>query len=143
MTETTSASALLNHQINQLNDLERLLKDEYEILQQHNPDKLVALSELKNTLLVEIESTDKLLANNNQFLEGNKAGQYATELETIENTLAECKNLNFVNGEIIQKSQVSIARMKTTLLENHTKSTLTYDNKGKTSGGLSSLDIKA
>jgi flagellar biosynthesis protein FlgN len=143
VTESTSAIELLTHQINQLNELEQLLKNEYEVLQQHNPDKLVAINKLKNSLLIDIESTDKLLANHSQFLADKKSGQYTKEIETIENTLIECKNLNLVNGEIIQKSQVSIERMKTTLLENHTKSTLTYDNKGKTSGGLSSLDLKA
>jgi flagella synthesis protein FlgN len=33
--------------------------------------------------------------------------------------------------------------MKNSLLENHNRSSMTYDKKGKTSGRLSSLGIKA
>jgi flagella synthesis protein FlgN len=134
---------LLNQQNNQLGELIRLLKEEYEILQKNNPEKLIEINQLKNKLLIQIDSTDKLLASNAQFVEDKNNGVYETQLKTIENSLVNCKNLNQVNGEIIQKSQLSVERMRTTLLENHTRSSLTYDNKGKTSGGLSSLDLKA
>jgi flagella synthesis protein FlgN len=134
---------LLNQQNNQLGELIRLLKDEYEILQNNDPVKLIEVNKSKNELLAQIDSTDKLLASNAQFVEDKNNGVYETQLKTIENSLVDCKNLNQVNGEIIQKSQLSVERMRTTLLENHTRSSLTYDNKGKTSGGLSSLDLKA
>lgn len=143
MTDVTNALELLTQQNNQLIELEHLLKDEYEILKQHSPDKLIAVNKLKNELLVKIDATDKLLASDAQFVEDKKNGNYSEELKAIENILLNCKNSNQVNGEIIHKSQLSVERMRTTLLENHTRSTLTYDNKGKTSGGLSSLDLKA
>ncbi|WP_426358529.1 flagella synthesis protein FlgN [Pseudocolwellia sp. HL-MZ19] len=143
MTDVTNIFELLAQQTNQLVELEQLLKDEYEILKLHSPDKLVAINKLKNELLVKIDATDQLLAANAQFVEDKKNGNYSDQLKAIENILINCKSLNKVNGEIIHKSQLSIERMRTTLLENHTKSTLTYDNKGKTSGGLSSLDLKA
>lgn len=143
MTDTINVLELLNQQNNQLVELIRLLKDEYEILQKNNPEKLIEINKLKNSLLLQIDSTDKLLASNTQFVEDKKSGVYVKELKIIEKSLTDCKNLNQVNGEIIQKSQLSVERMRTTLLENHTRSTLTYDNKGKTSGGLSSLDLKA
>jgi len=143
VTDTTNVLELLNQQNNQLGELILLLKEEYEVLQNNNPEKLIEINQLKNSLLLQIDSTDKLLASNTQFVEDKKSGVYAKELEIIKNSLIDCKNLNQVNGEIIQKSQLSVERMRTTLLENHTRSTLTYDNKGKTSGGLSSLDLKA
>jgi len=143
VTDVTNALELLTQQNNQLIELEHLLKDEYEILKQHSPDKLIAINKLKNELLIKIDSTDQLLANDAQFIQDKKNGKYSEELKEIENNLLTCKNSNQVNGEIIHKSQLSVERMRTTLLENHTRSTLTYDNKGKTSGGLSSLDLKA
>lgn len=143
MSDSLSVLEILNQQNNQLCELERLLKDEQEILQQHDPEKLISINQLKNTLLTQIASTDELLARDVQFVEDKKKGLYLDELKLIEVTLLNCKDLNQINGEIIHKSQISIERMRTTLLENHTKSTLTYDNKGKTSGGLSSLKIKA
>ena len=143
MSDPLNILDILNQQNTQLCELERLLKDEHEVLQQHSPDKLIKVNQLKNALLTQIDSTDKLLASNTHFVEDKRNGLYTKELEAIEVILLNCKDLNKINGEIIHKSQISIERMRTTLLENHTKSTLTYDNKGKTSGGLSSLNIKA
>ena len=143
MADVTNVLDLLTQQHNQLVELQHLLKDEYEILKLHSPDKLIAVNKLKNELLVKIDATDQRLASDAQFVEDKKNGNYSEALKAIEDILIHCKNSNQVNGEIIHKSQLSVERMRTTLLENHTKSTLTYDNKGKTSGGLSSLDLKA
>jgi len=63
VTDVTNALELLTQQNNQLIELEHLLKDEYEILKQHSPDKLIAINKLKNELLIKIDSTDQLLAN--------------------------------------------------------------------------------
>jgi len=134
---------ILKQQDTQLLELEALLKEEHEILQQHHPEKLVELNQEKVTLLTQIDSTDKLFSNNAQFIADKKNGLYVDELMAIETTLLRCKDLNQVNGEIIHKSQISIERMRNALLEKRTKSTMTYDNKGKTSGGLNSLGIKA
>ncbi len=134
---------ILTLQLKQLGELEVLLNDEHQILQHHDPEKLVAVNQAKAETLGKIESTDKLLSNNQEFVESKANGQYAEELELIENTLNACKDLNQVNGDIISKSQISIERMKTALLESRTKSNMTYDSKGKKSGGVSSMDIKA
>ena len=143
MSDSLSVLEVLNQQNKQLCTLENLLKNEYEILQQHDPEKLMSINQLKNTLLTQIAATDELLASDAKFIDDKKNGLYSSELKSIENILLQCKDLNQINGDIIHKSQISIERMRTTLLENHTKSTLTYDNKGKTSGGLTSLNIKA
>lgn len=143
MSDSVSILEILNQQNTQLCELEYLLKDEYEVLQQHNPEKLIEINQSKNTLLTQIDSTDKLLASNTQFVEDKENGLYLSELKAIENALLNCKDLNQINGGIVHKSQISIERMRNSLLESHTKSTLTYDNKGKTSGGLSSINIKA
>ncbi len=143
VSDTANILAILNQQNTQLCELEHLLKDEYEVLQHHNPSKLTDVNKLKNELLIKIDETDKLLASNTQFIEDKKNGLYADELHAIENILLSCKDLNQVNGAVVQKSQISIERMRNTLLENNTKSTLTYDSKGKTSGGLNRLGIKA
>ena len=143
MADTISGLELLQQQNYQLSQLEQLLKDEYDVLQLHDPEKLIDINQLKNVILKQIDETDLVLGNDAQFLEDKSNGLFTQELQDIESILLNCKKLNLVNGEIVHKSQVSIERMRTTLLENHTKSTLTYDKKGKTSGGLSSLGLKA
>jgi flagellar biosynthesis protein FlgN len=57
--------------------------------------------------------------------------------------LARCQKQNVVNGSIIQQSQLAVERMKTSLLDNHNKSAVTYNEGGKKYASLSSLNLKA
>ncbi|WP_448563661.1 flagellar export chaperone FlgN [Thalassotalea ganghwensis] len=133
----------LKKQLEQLQQLLSLLDKEREVLTQSAPEKLVELSEQKNNLLVAIESLDKQIEQSVQFRKDKANGLFEQQLAEIEACLLKCKEQNTINGQIIEHSQLAVERMKTSLLQNHNKSSLTYDNKGKTSGGLSSLGIKA
>jgi len=143
VSEPLTINNLLTLQLKQLSDLEVLLNEEQQILQHHDPEALVAINHTKTELLSKIESTDQHLSSSPQFINGKKNGQYSQELQSIERLLDTCKEQNQMNGEIISKSQLSVERMRIALLENNTKSTMTYDSKGKKSGGLSRMNIKA
>jgi flagella synthesis protein FlgN len=143
LTQDSTAQELIEQQQHNLHTLEELLLTEKEILQQQNPDKLVKVTEDKNNLLTAIQSLDKTLSQNILFKQGKESGIFDVILSDIEATLLRCKDKNHVNGQVIQQSQLAVDRMKTSLLTNHNKSSMTYDNKGKTHGGLSSLGLKA
>ncbi|WP_448213141.1 flagellar export chaperone FlgN [Colwellia sp. MEBiC06753] len=142
MTPSTSQQ-LLAKQLEQLHALEALLIQEKEVLQQHSPAALIELTNQKEALLLAIEKFDNTIGNNQQFIQDKKQGLIEQPLAEVQAALAKCQELNLVNGQIINHSQLAVERMKTTLLERHSKSSMTYDNKGKKSAGLSSLDIKA
>ena len=137
------SNELLAQQHQQLTLLAKLIADEKQILQQHDPDALLKISEEKNTLLLAIEKLDQEIAKNQGFAQDKAAGKLTQQLAEITELLAHCQQLNLINGQIIQKSQLAVERMKTSLLENHNKNSITYDNKGKKSAGLSSLGLKA
>jgi len=143
MTTQSSSQQLLTQQITNLLALEQLLAKEKEILQHQDPNALSEITAQKNDLLMAIQSFDEQIQQNQQFLQDKSAGLCQRELNEIEHILARCKEQNQVNGQIITQSQMAVERMKNTLLDNHSKSSLTYDNKGKKSGGVSSLGIKA
>lgn len=143
MSDKVTPQQLVSKQLSQLTQLETLLTAEKEILQQQNPDALIVLTSEKNSLLVAIQEIDNAIGQSFEFKQEKLAGNFSDELSEIEAILLRCKKQNQVNGLIIHQSQLSVERMKTSLLESHNKSSMTYDNKGKTSGGLSSLGIKA
>lgn len=143
MTTTLTAQQLITQQLTQLQTLKRLLTTEKEILQQHNPDALTEITQQKNNLLIEIKDLDLIIERNSEFAKAKASGSFKQELAEITKLLAHCQELNFVNGQIIQQSQLAVERMKTSLLESHNKSAITYDSKGKKQAGLSSLNLKA
>ncbi|REL30308.1 flagella synthesis protein FlgN [Thalassotalea euphylliae] len=134
---------LLNKQLEQLTALEQLLNDEKELLTQRDPEALNTLTEQKKVLLEAIEGLDANISKNPQFLADKAQNLLDDSLEEIQATLLRCQELNVINGQVITHSQLAVERMKTTLLERHNRSSMTYDNKGKKHAGLSSLDIKA
>lgn len=143
MSTSQDFQQLLNNQLAQLNQLEQLIDEERVVLTQNDPDKLISLSENKNKLLIDIQNLDQQFTQSPAFTEQKQSGSFDSTLSVIEETLLRCKEKNQANGLIIQQSQLVVERMKTALLQQRSQSSVTYDNKGKTSGGLSSLGIKA
>lgn len=143
MTDKVTPQQLVDQQLVQLAQLEALLTTEKNILQEHNPEALIVITAEKNNLLIAIQEVDNTIGQSFEFKQAKLAGDFSIELSEIKATLERCKKQNQINGLVIHQSQLSVERMKTSLLSNHNKSSMTYDNKGKTSGGLSSLGIKA
>jgi flagella synthesis protein FlgN len=143
VSEKITPQQLVSQQLSQLTQLEALLLTEKDVLQQQNPDALIKITSEKNSLLLAIQEIDNTIGQSFEFKQEKLAGKFSNELAEIKTLLEHCKKQNNINGLIIHQSQLSVERMKTSLLENHNKSSMTYDSKGKASGGLSSLGIKA
>lgn len=143
MSDLSPSEQLLAKQYTQLTALETIIVEEKSILQQHDPEALLKITADKNQLLIDIQTLDQHISINQQFAQDKAAGLLTKPLSEIATLLESCQTQNQVNGMIIQQSQLAVERMKTSLLENHSRSSITYNNKGKKSGGLSSIGIKA
>jgi flagella synthesis protein FlgN len=143
MSASTESKELIFKQFSQLQELEQVITNEKLILQQHQPDALLQISQKKNQILLSIQNLDQKIMLNQAFAQDKAAGLLSQELTDIENLLKLCQQKNQINGRIIAQSQLAVERMKTSLLENHNKTSITYDSKGKKSGGLSSIGLKA
>ncbi|NQZ26755.1 MAG: flagellar protein FlgN [Colwellia sp.] len=138
-----TSNELLTLQHQQLTALAQVIANEKNILQQHDPQALLTVSQEKNTLLLAIQQLDQNISLHQGFAQDKAAGKLVAQLAEITELLKHCQQQNLVNGQIIQHSQLAVERMKTSLLESHNKNAITYDNKGKKSAGLSSLGLKA
>jgi len=143
MSASPQSIELISQQYSQLQELEQIISNEKLVLQQHQPDALLEINEQKNVLLVAIQDLDKKISLNRAFSIDKKAGFLDEELTKVEDLLHLCQQKNKINGQIIAQSQLAVQRMKTTLLEKNNKTSMTYDSKGKKSGGLTSIEMKA
>ena len=138
-----AAEQLIAQQLQNLQQLEELLSVEKEVLQKQDPEALTSVTEQKNLLLQKIQQLDEHNSQDPLFKTEIDSGIHKIQIAEVEASLIRCKNKNHVNGQIIQQSSLAAERMKNSLLENHNRSSMTYNSKGKKSGGLSSLGIKA
>jgi flagella synthesis protein FlgN len=140
---TLTAEQLIALQLQNLQQLEELLTVEKDVLLKLDPAALISVTEQKNTLLRSIQELDEQNAQNQLLKSEISSGIHKNELAEIEAILLRCKDKNHLNGLVVQQSSLAAERMKNSLLENHNRSSMTYDSKGKKNGGLSSLGIKA
>jgi flagella synthesis protein FlgN len=141
--QALTSNGLLAQQHQQLTTLAQIIANEKQILQQHDPEALLTVSQEKNTILLAIQQLDREIGLNQIFAQDKAAGKLTAQLDEITALLTHCQQQNLVNGQIIQQSQLAVERMKTSLLESHNKNAITYNSKGKKSAGLSSLGLKA
>lgn len=140
---SASSEQLLSQQQQKLQSLLALLEKEKEVLQGHSPEELIEIAQQKNSLLLSVQELDEKISQQAGFAKEKAAGLYQDLLDDIASLLEQCKEINTVNGMIIQQSQIAVEKMKTALLVSNNRSSMTYDNKGKASGTLKSLGIKA
>jgi flagella synthesis protein FlgN len=138
-----AAGQLIAQQLENLQQLEELLIVEKDVLQKQDPELLISVTEQKNNLLQKIQQLDESNSQSVILKAEIDSGIHQKEIAEIEAILLRCKNKNHINGLVIQQSSLAAERMKNSLLENHNRSSMTYNSKGKKSGGLSSLGIKA
>ena len=141
--QNLSPQELINQQLSQLHAMEKLLANEKKILEQHEPNSLTHIINQKNELVGTIQALDNFISLNTPFAQAKAKGHFENELAEIAESLARCQKKNIVNGSIIKQSQLAVDRMKTSLLDRHNKSAVTYDGEGKKHASLSSLNLKA
>lgn len=134
---------LVQQQLTHVTQLKVLLLSEKEVLQQQSIDALTAVTNDKKNLLLLIEQLDQEIKSIVDIDSVHAEQDIATHLNSIENIIIECKAINQINGAVIQQSGLAVDRMKNSLLESRSRNTMTYNSKGKKSGGLSSKSIKA
>ena len=123
---------LLNHQKSQLELLLDITRQERELIVKRKALELPPLTERKQALLLEIQTTDSQLASHpeRERLNGDFSGQVA-ELREL---LQQCQEQNQVAEQLLEQSLNSIRQLTNILSRLHERQSMTYDQKGHTKG---------
>ncbi|MGI5309258.1 flagellar export chaperone FlgN [Rheinheimera sp. WS51] len=140
---TDKASTLLEQQQQHLNELLLLLRQELAALSERDIASLERITLEKNQLLASITETDNAVAQLPELASLKAADWFSAEVTKIDGLLANCKQQNNVNQQVLEQSQLTLERFKNTLLSQQGKSGLTYTNKGKPSIDNIGKGIKA
>ena len=128
-----SIADIIVNQHNLLINLKEVIEAEKAALIEQDADRLLDLASNKAKLLNEIKLNDESLSvhPDNAALKTN--ADIAKQVENATNLLEECKTLNALNGKLIEHSMASLNRFSQALQASRNASSLTYDQKGKTS----------
>lgn len=127
-----------------LNKLKVIITDEKAALINQDADLLLSLASAKAGLLDELKSKDEALSLHDERALLISDVHLSARVASVKTLLAECKQLNSENSSLIELNIASMNRFSQALQVSRNSSSLTYNDKGKTST-ISSLgnDIQA
>lgn len=129
----TELSTLLSHQHGILTSLKSLISAEKQALQDQNADKLLKLAQEKQQCLMALQANDQLMANHPEHTRLISDPELVEKVTLSKNLLAECKDINQQNSSLIELNIASLNRFSQALQASRNASSLTYNDKGKTS----------
>jgi flagellar biosynthesis protein FlgN len=140
----TDLVELLNQQDTNLATLKEIILQEKDALVQQNADLLLSLASQKSQCLIMLKQNDQLLANHPDKPLLSSVAELQTRIGAAKQELSECQRLNQENASLIELQIASLNRFAQALQLSRNASSLTYNEKGKTST-ISTLgnDLKA
>ncbi|WP_337841141.1 flagellar export chaperone FlgN [Rheinheimera sp.] len=122
---------LLSSQQEQLELLLLLLQQEYSALGERQVEQLEMLLPEKQLCTDRIAELDRQFSQHEDLAQLKTQDWFHQQVAQLQSLLAECRQQTQVNQQIVEQSQVVIARLKSELLQSHGRSGLTYTAKGK------------
>ncbi|MBM7073063.1 flagellar protein FlgN [Shewanella sp. 202IG2-18] len=124
---------LLEHQLNLLNHLSEIIKNESAALSEQDTDALLTLAEKKSECLTLLQSNDAQLSlpENAQLIKQSE--ELFSQAQKAKALLVDCKKNNQKNATLIEHNLASINRLSHALQASRNAFSMTYDDKGQTS----------
>ncbi|MCS6238137.1 flagellar protein FlgN [Shewanella baltica] len=140
----TEIAKLVDLQHAHLAVLKQIILKEKGALVDQNADLLLSLANEKSQCLKALKTNDDILANHTDKSQLTQQNELVHKMAVVKGALTECKELNDQNASLIEMNLASLNRFAQALQASRNASSLTYNDKGKTST-ISSLgnDLKA
>lgn len=140
----TEIAKLVDLQHAHLAVLKQIILKEKGALVDQNANLLLSLANEKSQCLKELKTNDDILAKHSDKSLLTQQVELVHKMAEIKDALTECKELNEQNASLIEMNLASLNRFAQALQASRNASSLTYNDKGKTST-ISSLgnDLKA
>jgi len=121
----------LQHKL--LEELKVTITQEKSALIDQSADLLLSLATAKAKLLDDLKANDELLAIHPEQSLLTSDSVLSAKVNSAKKLLAECQQLNIENTSLIELNIASINRLSQALQVSRNASSLTYNDKGKTS----------
>ncbi len=140
----TEIAKLVEKQHAHLAVLKQIILKEKGALLEQNADLLLALANEKSQCLDELKANDLLLASHSDKALLREQTELSLKMAALKEALSECKDLNAQNASLIEMNLARLNRFAQALQASRNATSLTYNDKGKTST-ISSLgsELKA
>lgn len=129
----TDIAKLLDSQQALLAALTQIIAEEKAALMSQNADLLLSLAAQKSQRLTELKANDDAIARHPDKLLLTQEAALADNMKAVQEALAQCQALNEQNASLIEMNLASLNRLAQALQTSRNATSLTYNDKGRTS----------
>ncbi|MFT5236185.1 MAG: flagella synthesis protein FlgN [Shewanella sp.] len=126
-------SVIIEKQHQLLKELKAIISEEKSALVNQDADLLLSLASSKAKLLDVLKSNDDNLSAQADIASLASVPHLVEQVKVAKEQLAECQQLNIENASLIELNIASVNRFAQALQVSRNASSLTYNDKGKTS----------
>ena len=123
---------LVEFQLQNANELLSLLAQEQVAITQRISKQIEALALQKSTLITQLQTTDERIGRHPDVESLTTDPELKSLVEQIRTLILECQQRNELNGEALQRAQLSFHKLNNLMKQSQGKVGMTYTAKGQT-----------
>ncbi|RQW63987.1 flagella synthesis protein FlgN [Vibrio viridaestus] len=123
---------LLDFQLKSAQELLALLDEEKVAITKRVSADIESLAHQKVKLVEQLNSTDQRIAKHPNVKSLTEDEESSKIVSTIQQIIAECQRANEINGQALERAQISFHKLKNLMQQSQGKVGMTYSSDGKT-----------
>lgn len=124
--------SLVEFQLKNADELSELLTKEQSAIAQRVSKEIEALAKQKNTLVIQLQQTDERIGRHPDVESLKTNSELKQIVEKIRHLITECQQMNAINGEALQRAQLSFHKLNNLMKQSQGKMGMTYTAEGHT-----------
>ncbi|MCE0494435.1 flagella synthesis protein FlgN [Vibrio salinus] len=124
---------LLDFQLHNAQELLALLENEKVAIATRVSADIESIAQKKIQLVEQLNTTDQRLANHPDVKSLTDDDDLRMRVDKIKETVAVCQQANDINGQALERAQISFRKLKNLMQQSQGKTGMTYSSDGKTS----------
>lgn len=123
---------LLNFQLQSAQELLALLDEEKVAIARRISKDIESIALKKIKLVEQLNSTDQRLANHPDVKSLTEDDDMQALVKKIQETVSVCQQANDINGEALERAEISFRKLKNLMQQSQGRAGMTYSADGKT-----------
>ena len=123
---------LVEFQLKNADELSQLLKKEQDAIAQRISKEIEALAKQKSTLVLLLQQTDARIGQHPDVESLKIDPELSQFVEKIHRLITQCQQMNAINGEALQRAQLSFHKLNNLMKQSQGKVGMTYTAEGHT-----------
>ncbi|EPE37972.1 hypothetical protein O1U_0435 [Candidatus Photodesmus katoptron Akat1] len=124
-------SDLLVYQLKNATQLAALLEKEKLAIANRNSSQIEFLAKEKIALIEQLKETDNHINSYPDISNIIKIKNFSKQIDKIYSIIRECKVLNLINGEVLERVRLSFSRLHSLIQEDNENGSIIYNSVGK------------